>query len=206
MLNRVSLTTSMVATNDGGAPFDCQVLLHTYLRVKVKLLLPPTLLSPHPPPPPQPPKQNPPTNTPHQDITTTTISGLASAPYTDKLDATTPQKVSPATTTPLPITAETDRIYTPARIPATASPSGNEEEAPLTIAVASAPRFRVTRDNLPNVVVWNPWVDKAKSMGDFEPKDGYTQMLCVEPGAVGGWQSVEGGDAFEGAQTITLLG
>ncbi|EAQ93538.1 hypothetical protein CHGG_01773 [Chaetomium globosum CBS 148.51] len=34
-LNPESLTTSIVATNDDpAAPFDCQVLMHTYLRVK----------------------------------------------------------------------------------------------------------------------------------------------------------------------------
>jgi glucose-6-phosphate 1-epimerase len=64
----------------------------------------------------------------------------------------------------------------------------------------------VSRDNLAQVVVWNPWVDKAEGMADFAPKDGYKQMLCVEPGAVAGWQSVEAGDAFEGAQTIALVG
>ena len=34
-LNRESLTTSLVVTNDDDKPFDFQVLLHTYLRVKV---------------------------------------------------------------------------------------------------------------------------------------------------------------------------
>lgn len=34
-LSRQSLTTSIVATNDDATPFDCQVLMHTYLRVKV---------------------------------------------------------------------------------------------------------------------------------------------------------------------------
>ena len=35
-LKRESLTTSIVAANDDALePFDCQVLLHTYLRVKV---------------------------------------------------------------------------------------------------------------------------------------------------------------------------
>jgi len=43
-------------------------------------------------------------------------------------------------------------------------------------------------------------------MGDFAPKDGYKNMLCVEPGSVGTWQVVEPGDAFEGAQTISLVG
>ena len=34
-LNRESLTTSLVVTNDDDKPFECQVLLHTYLRIKV---------------------------------------------------------------------------------------------------------------------------------------------------------------------------
>lgn len=64
--------------------------------------------------------------------------------------------------------------------------------------------FSVTRENLGNVVVWNPWAEKAAGMADFAPRDGFKNMVCIEPGAVGGWQSVEPGDAFEGAQTITL--
>jgi len=39
-LNRDSLTTSLVVSNDDDKPFDCQVLLHTYLRVKVSCLCP----------------------------------------------------------------------------------------------------------------------------------------------------------------------
>ncbi|KAJ4296962.1 hypothetical protein N0V88_003878 [Collariella sp. IMI 366227] len=34
ILNKTSLTTSIVATNDGSEPWDCQVLMHTYLRVQ----------------------------------------------------------------------------------------------------------------------------------------------------------------------------
>jgi glucose-6-phosphate 1-epimerase len=41
-------------------------------------------------------------------------------------------------------------------------------------------------------------------MGDFEPKDGWKNMVCVEPGTVKGWQKLEKGDAFEAAQTIYL--
>jgi glucose-6-phosphate 1-epimerase len=36
-LNPESLTTSIVATNDGAEPFECQVLMHTYLRVNVTI-------------------------------------------------------------------------------------------------------------------------------------------------------------------------
>lgn len=62
--------------------------------------------------------------------------------------------------------------------------------------------FEIVRDNLDNVVVWNPWTEKAKSMGDFEPKDGFKQMICVEAGQVGGWQKLETGETFEGSQLI----
>lgn len=60
----------------------------------------------------------------------------------------------------------------------------------------------VTRDNLQDTVVWNPWIEKSKGMGDFEPKDGYKKMVCVEAGAVDGWQTLESGDTFEAGQLL----
>lgn len=41
------------------------------------------------------------------------------------------------------------------------------------------------RLNLPDAVVWNPWSDLTPGIPDFEPKDGYKNMVCVEAGAVG---------------------
>jgi glucose-6-phosphate 1-epimerase len=67
------------------------------------------------------------------------------------------------------------------------------------------PRFDVVRDNLQDTVVWNPWVEKAKSMGDFSPDDDYKHMVCVEVGAVQGWQKLDKGEVFEGGQTIKSL-
>ncbi|KAK3341278.1 galactose mutarotase-like domain-containing protein [Lasiosphaeria hispida] len=155
-LNRDSLTTSLVVTNDDDKPFDCQVLLHTYLRVK--------------------------------DITAVEISGLAGASYVDKVDGAKTKTQSSALT----ITGETDRVYSPAG------------DAAVIVTEGGAKVFTVTRDNLGNVVVWNPWTDKAAGMADFAPNDGFKNMVCVEPGSVSGWQTLEPGDAFEGAQTITL--
>lgn len=90
---------------------------------------------------------------------------------------------------------ETDRVYTP--------PNGSSQ--PLIISEGGKTKFRILRDNLDDAVVFNPWIDKANSIGDFEPKTAWKNMLCVEPGTVSGWQKLEKGDAFEAAQTIHLL-
>ena len=94
----------------------------------------------------------------------------------------------------VPIAGETDRVYTPI----------NKDE-PVAILEDGYKTFSVALDNLDDVVVWNPWVDKAARMADFEPKDGWKTMICVEAGSVKGWIKLENGDQFEGAQTVTSL-
>ncbi len=42
-------------------------------------------------------------------------------------------------------------------------------------------------------------------MKDFEPKTGFKQMICVEPGSVSEWVKLEAGDAWEGSQYLTAL-
>lgn len=158
-LNRDSLTTSLVVTNDDDKPFDMQVLMHTYFRVK--------------------------------DITAVSVTGLSGASYLDKVDGLKTKTESEAN---VKITGETDRVYTPAKGP----------EEPINIVEGGKTVYSIVRDNLTDVVVWNPWTEKAKAMGDYEPKDGYKEMICVEAGSIRGWQTLDPGDAFEGAQTITL--
>ncbi|KAK4227238.1 galactose mutarotase-like domain-containing protein [Podospora fimiseda] len=125
------------------------------------------------------------------DISSVSIQGLSNSPYLDKLLSPQAQTSGPSDLT---ITQETDHVYS--------TPNGASD--PVTVLENGKPRFVVTRDNLAQVVVWNPWTEKAAGMGDFEPKGGYKNMLCVEPGAVGTWQTLEPGDAFEGAQTISI--
>lgn len=93
------------------------------------------------------------------------------------------------------ITGETDRVY---------SPAGGAGQA-VSVIEGGKPALSLARDNLPDVVVWNPWATGAAGIADFAPKAGYANMVCVEAGSVRGWQTLEPGDAFEGAQTITLL-
>lgn len=119
------------------------------------------------------------------------VTGLDKATYIDKVDGAKTKTQSEGRLT---ITGETDRVYTPV---------GGPRDA-VNVIESGETTFSVTRDNLSNVVVWNPWADKAASMADFAPDDGYKNMLCIEPGSVSTWQSVESGDAYDGAQTITI--
>ncbi|KOS23419.1 Glucose-6-phosphate 1-epimerase [Escovopsis weberi] len=125
-----------------------------------------------------------------QDISAISISGLENAPYVDKVDGAKAKTEAPGAVT---FSGETDRVYTPPKGP----------KHPIVVE-GSSTRFRIVRDNLEDVVVWNPAEGKAAGMADFEPKHGWRNMVCVEAGSVRGWQRLEKGDTFEGAQTIYL--
>ncbi|KAI1454842.1 galactose mutarotase-like protein [Annulohypoxylon moriforme] len=124
-----------------------------------------------------------------EDISKIQVTGLEESDYVDKVDAAKEKKQSGAVT----ITGEVDRVYTPAKGPS----------SPVVVAEDGEAVFSIVRDNLKDVVVWNPWTDKAAGMGDFEPKDGFNNMICIEAGSVKGWITLDPSDAFEGAQTIS---
>ncbi|KAK4988832.1 hypothetical protein LTR50_003677 [Elasticomyces elasticus] len=122
-----------------------------------------------------------------KNISKVSISGLAGTSYIDKvLDATEHSSSSPT----LSITGETDRVYK------------SLKQDTTSILQDDKPRLDVVRDNLTDTVVWNPWKEKAKAMGDFAPDEGYMNMVCVEVGSVDGWQKLEGGETFEGGQLV----
>lgn len=102
--------------------------------------------------------------------------------YIDKvLDATEHTESQ----TDIHIQSEVDRVYR--SIP----------QDTTTIKANGSPYIDVVRDNLSDTVVWNPWIAKSKTMSDFEPKDGYKNMVCVEVGTVNGFQKLEPGETFE---------
>ncbi|KAK9775426.1 putative Galactose mutarotase-like domain-containing protein [Seiridium cardinale] len=124
------------------------------------------------------------------DVSKVSVTGLEDAAYVDKVDGAKAKKQSGS----ISIAGEVDRVYTPAKGPS----------EPVVVTEGGEKKFSVVRDNLEDVVVWNPWIEKSNSIGDFEPKDGYKNMICIEAGAVKGWQKLEAGDAFEGAQVISV--
>ena len=125
-----------------------------------------------------------------QNISAISISGLESAPYKDK---TAGGRTVEATNDIITISSEVDRAYT------------SDPSQPIVIAEKNKPRYEITRDMLSDVVVWNPWDAKAKSMADFGPEDGWKKMVCVETGSVAQWNTLEAGDTWEGGQRIRTL-
>ncbi len=98
-----------------------------------------------------------------RQIMDVSVRGLDQAPYRDRLTHQTGTQEGL-----LNIRAETDRIFTPV------APECVLHDASLGRALAMA------YTGTSRMVVWNPWIDKARAMSDFGD-DEYTRMLCLEP-------------------------
>ncbi|KAJ5090789.1 hypothetical protein N7532_009473 [Penicillium argentinense] len=118
------------------------------------------------------------------------IGNLESKTYVDKTRNAISQSETSAA---LAITEETDRVY-----------QDLDPAKPIIVSSAEDDKtiFSITREGLTDMVVWNPWIEKAKGMADFGPDEAYKKMLCVEAGSVSAWQTLEAGDAWEGGQSI----
>lgn len=97
-----------------------------------------------------------------QDISKVTITGLRGKTYIDRTDQSAQHVESSPS---ISITSETDRIY-----------KSYKPDGVVVVHEDGNPRFEIMRDTLGDVVVWNPWSEKAKGMSDFGPADGYKQM------------------------------
>ncbi len=51
--------------------------------------------------------------------------------------------------------------------------------------------------------MWNPWIEKAKAMADFDD-DGYKRMVCIEPGFVCKPYTLKSMQSVTMSQTITV--
>ncbi|KAI9229292.1 MAG: galactose mutarotase-like domain-containing protein [Piptocephalis tieghemiana] len=116
------------------------------------------------------------------------IHGLQGLNYTDKvLDGADGHEVDES----ISLTGETDRVYA---------------HAPdhLTVEVDEGLRIEMRSSGTEDVVVWNPWAEKAKAMGDFDD-DGWKEMVCVEIGSVATEVALAGeGGTWEGRQVLEV--
>ena len=104
------------------------------------------------------------------DIHNVSVSGLQKAEYIDSIDGRRKKTEAPPS---LLFSGEVDRVYHLPDISKTVSLFGGGSQPPLEI----------DREELPDVVVWNPWIDKSKTLPDLGD-DEYKKFVCVETGAI----------------------
>lgn len=125
------------------------------------------------------------------DITDTLVNNLVDQHCYDQLIKETYTEKAPA----ISFHEEFDRKYL-----------NIDERKTLQVIDKGKVLYNLHRTNLPDSVVWNPWTKKAEGMADFEPKNGFHQMLCVEPGHVNSMIMLPPGDKWKGEQEITVGG
>ncbi|SCW04544.1 LAFE_0H15874g1_1 [Lachancea fermentati] len=121
------------------------------------------------------------------DIEDTLVSNLTGSKLYDQLLKESYLDKQPAVT----FHEELDRIY-----------QNVEGDRLIQVVDKGTPIHTVKRHNLPDAVVWNPWIEKSKGMGDFEPKSGYKEMVCVEPGHVHNFITLNAGEKWDAYQLL----
>lgn len=110
------------------------------------------------------------------DIDQTTVEGeseeknsIVGVKYIDKVaDGKELVQSDPAIT----FTGETDRMYL------------NFPDHSVVVDGAQKRKIHIIKTNLPDGVVWNPWIEKSKTMKDFDNEE-YKKMVCVEAADLG---------------------
>jgi len=103
------------------------------------------------------------------DVRKISVTGLDGSQYLDRVSG---HELGPHRQSgDVRITEEVDRIY-------------HSESDIDVIDPESGRKLSMTRVGSSDAVVWNPWIDKAKSMPDFGD-DEWTSMVCVETANIG---------------------
>ncbi|KAJ2162573.1 hypothetical protein GGF46_000576 [Coemansia sp. RSA 552] len=120
------------------------------------------------------------------DIADTTVSGLKDVAYTDKVKDTTNVNEARERVT---VAANEDRVYT---------------DVPGIVSVGyGGESVSIRRFNFKDIVLWNPWAEKAKEMSDFADGE-YKDMICVEAGTVDAKITLKPGETITCGQLLTV--
>ena len=118
------------------------------------------------------------------DIDHARVEGLRGTRYRDRT-VNDGGVVEEAST--LAITGEVDRLYV---------------DAPRRLVLTEpGRRLTIASEGFADVVVWNPWIEKARLLTDL-PDDGYRSMLCIEPATVATPVRLAPGERWKGTQTL----
>lgn len=121
-----------------------------------------------------------------REVEEVALEGLYGIHYSDK---TTGKDRIRETGEAVHITEETDRIYRDATRPLTLRERGHE--------------LAIRAEGFPDVVVWNPWVEKCAALADMGPLD-FRRMLCVEA-AITRPTELPAGESWWGRQSLVAI-
>ncbi|KAG8344011.1 putative Aldose 1 epimerase [Trypanosoma vivax] len=76
--------------------------------------------------------------------------------------------------------------------------------AVLLLDMSKKRTIHISGVNLPDVVVWNPFVEKGKQMKDL-PEDGYKKFVCVEHGRIEKHVMLEPASVWRASQRVSVL-
>jgi glucose-6-phosphate 1-epimerase len=121
------------------------------------------------------------------DIETVRLEGLHASLYRDRVDR---DRKSIDRDEVLTISGEVDRVYA---------------DAPRYLVLREPSRsLHVHSEGFTDVVVWNPWKDKCRTLPDLSD-DAYRRMLCVEAAAVVRPPRLEPRAAWTGSQSLQAM-
>ncbi|KAG0227142.1 hypothetical protein BGW41_003961 [Actinomortierella wolfii] len=126
------------------------------------------------------------------DASKVKVGGLSNIEYVDKVSQSTKKQEGDVT-----IPGEVDSVYASVQ-------SKSIEIKDAATAADGSKGILLTRDGVNDIVVWNPWIEKAKGMADFDDEE-YVNMICVEAGQVAEFIGLQAGDSWEGGQILSLL-
>ncbi|KAJ3205664.1 hypothetical protein HDU82_005044 [Entophlyctis luteolus] len=102
------------------------------------------------------------------DISNIKVTGLHGKTYDDKVLRSSGVESNELVS----VASEVDRVY------------HNIADDAVTVLENGTKLVSVIKSNFQDVVVWNPWIEKAAGMSDFDDA-GYKKMICVEVGQIG---------------------
>ncbi|XP_013177508.1 PREDICTED: glucose-6-phosphate 1-epimerase [Papilio xuthus] len=123
------------------------------------------------------------------DVRRCQITGMHGCMFIDK---TREGAVYQETREVVTINEWTDRIYQ------------NTMQEHIITNVVSGRKMRIQKYNFPDTVIWNPWAEFAKEIGDFGD-DEFPNMVCVEAGRVAAPIVLLPGTAFEASQILQVM-
>ncbi|EEY63379.1 aldose 1-epimerase, putative [Phytophthora infestans T30-4] len=123
------------------------------------------------------------------------IAELKGLEYFDKVSKTNKTETRDA----FGFTAQTDSVYKDVPKKVRAEMRGANFD--YTIEVEKEGSINATPTKT-DVVIWNPWADRAKTMDDFSDEE-YINMVAIEPGRVSEKQVLPAGQTYTLHQTIS---